>query len=74
MVSAAGIEHAIDVLVSKNSGGPLTAGKLAAARQLGIPINAQARLPRRNRRGRRAAGILVRDWVPVASRIRSSAR
>jgi len=31
-------EHAIDVLVTKNSGGPLTAGKLAAARRLGIPV------------------------------------
>ena len=31
-------EHRIDVLVTKNSGGELTAGKLAAARDLGIRV------------------------------------
>lgn len=31
-------EHAIDVLVSKNSGGQSTEAKLAAARKLGIPV------------------------------------
>jgi precorrin-6A/cobalt-precorrin-6A reductase len=31
-------QHRIDVLVSKNSGGEQTAAKLAAARQLQIPV------------------------------------
>ena len=30
--------HRIDVLVTKNSGGALSAGKLAAARQIGVPV------------------------------------
>ena len=30
--------HAIDVIVAKNSGGPATYGKIAAARMLGVPV------------------------------------
>ena len=31
-------EHAVDVIVSKDSGGSMTAAKLTAARQLGVPV------------------------------------
>jgi precorrin-6A/cobalt-precorrin-6A reductase len=39
------VEHRIDVIVSKNSGGQAAAAKLAAARSLGLPVVMVARPP-----------------------------
>ncbi len=49
----------IDVLVTKNSGGSMTAAKLAAARQLGLPVIVVARPPL-------PPGVRVVDDVPTA--------
>lgn len=38
-------EHRIEVVVTKNSGGPLTSAKLDAARALGLPVVMVARTP-----------------------------
>jgi precorrin-6A/cobalt-precorrin-6A reductase len=46
--------HRIDILVTKNSGGTATAGKLAAARALGLPVVLVARPPR-------PEGVVVED-------------
>jgi precorrin-6A/cobalt-precorrin-6A reductase len=62
--------HGIGVLVTKNSGGPLTEGKLDAARDLGIPVVMISRPPAA------AAGSVtaVSDAVSwVQSRMRSTA-
>jgi len=55
-------EHRIDVLVTKNSGGPLTAGKLTAARELGIGVVMVRRPPRPDVRHCSSAADAAR-WV-----------
>lgn len=55
-------EHAIDVLVTKNSGGALTAGKLTAARRLGIPVVMVRRPPLLDVPSRSTAADAAR-WV-----------
>ncbi len=37
------VQHRIDVIVAKNSGGAATYGKIAAARDLGLPVIMLAR-------------------------------
>jgi precorrin-6A/cobalt-precorrin-6A reductase len=61
-------EHRVDVLVSKNSGGGLTAGKLAAARRLGIPVIMVSRpepagWPLWCTTARAAAQMTLRHWI-----------
>jgi precorrin-6A/cobalt-precorrin-6A reductase len=61
-------EHGIDVLVTKNSGGKLTAGKLAAARQLEIPVivvrrPAAADIPVQCSSAAVAARLVMLHWV-----------
>lgn len=54
--------HRIDVLVTKNSGGELTAGKLAAARDIGIPVVMIRRPPLADVPGCSSPGDAVR-WL-----------
>jgi precorrin-6A/cobalt-precorrin-6A reductase len=61
-------EHGIDVLVTKNSGGELTSGKLAAARKLGIPVimvrrPAAADVPMQCSSAAVAARLVLLHWV-----------
>ncbi|NBE92406.1 cobalt-precorrin-6A reductase, partial [Nonomuraea sp. K271] len=53
-------EHRLDVLVTKDSGGEMTAAKLAAARELGLPVIMVDRPPP-------PPGVRVVDAVAVAA-------
>ncbi|MEV5828947.1 cobalt-precorrin-6A reductase [Spirillospora sp. NPDC052242] len=53
-------EHRVDVLVTKDSGGAMTAAKLTAARELGVPVVMVDRPP-------------VPDGVPVAATVEDAA-
>jgi precorrin-6A/cobalt-precorrin-6A reductase len=52
--------HGVDVVVTKDSGGPMTAAKLTAARELGVPVVLVRRPP-------------LPEGVPVASTVEQAA-
>ncbi|MGB6354933.1 MAG: cobalt-precorrin-6A reductase [Steroidobacteraceae bacterium] len=55
-------EHAIDAVVSKNSGGAATYGKISAARSLGIPVLLLRRPPDAGSRGVAEVGQVI-AWL-----------
>jgi precorrin-6A/cobalt-precorrin-6A reductase len=59
--------HRIDLLVTKNSGGPLTEGKLTAARDLGLPV-VMVRRPLRPGASSCSCAAEAADWVRRATR------
>jgi precorrin-6A/cobalt-precorrin-6A reductase len=60
-------EHAVDVVVTKDSGGHLTEAKLTAARELGIPVVLVRRPPL-------PVGVVTVATVPQAMAWLSSRR
>jgi precorrin-6A/cobalt-precorrin-6A reductase len=52
--------HGVEVVVTKDSGGPMTAAKLTAARELGVPVVLVRRPP-------------LPEGVPVAATVEEAA-
>jgi precorrin-6A/cobalt-precorrin-6A reductase len=65
------VQHRIDVIVAKNSGGAATYGKIAAARRLGLPVIMLQRPPPRAEAAKSVEEVLARlDHVLAPAAVR----